>query len=162
TTANGDLDIKLYNSSGNQIDISQGTSDNERISLNGRPAGDYYLKVYGYNGATNDYSFVLNGPPTSGSGDFLESNDTQATAFHIPTIASDSDPGFTMSGMSINPTGDVDWYKFDLLDTGGSSHCVQIDFTSSNGDLDMKLFDAGGNQVDVSQGTSDTERISLS
>jgi hypothetical protein len=61
--AAGDLDMRLYNSSATEIDISQGTVDNELISLSGRPAGTYYLQVYGYEGAINaDYDLRITPP----------------------------------------------------------------------------------------------------
>lgn len=160
----GDLDISLHDSAGNFLTSATSTTDNERISLNGRAAGTYYLKVYGYGGATNNYSFVMTGPALpAGTGDFAESNNTAFTAFTIPTIASATDPGFQMSGMNIHNTTDVDWYKFTLLNTGTSSHYVRINFTHSSGDLDMALYSASDttNALRSSTSTSDQEQISL-
>jgi len=70
--AQGNLQLALYNSSGSLLAASQSTNDSETISLSGRAAGTYYVKVYGTNGALNpDYSLTINPPgesttPTSG------------------------------------------------------------------------------------------------
>ena len=56
----GDLDIQLYDDGGNVRASSTSTSDEEVISMSGRPRGWYYLRVYGYNGVTHpDYSLTI-------------------------------------------------------------------------------------------------------
>lgn len=49
----GDIDLQLLDSTGRVLATSEGVTNVERVSLAGRPAGTYYLKVYGYNGAAN-------------------------------------------------------------------------------------------------------------
>jgi hypothetical protein len=57
----GDVDLKLYNSSGSQVGSSTGTTNVENISLQNRSEGWYYAQVYGYNGATNPaYTLTIN------------------------------------------------------------------------------------------------------
>lgn len=57
----GDLDAELLDATGTRIAISQTTSDQERLSLNGLAAGTYYVRIYGYNGASNaDYGLAIN------------------------------------------------------------------------------------------------------
>jgi hypothetical protein len=63
----GDLDMTLLNSAGSTVGSATGSSDSETISLNGRPAGYYDLRVYGYSGATNsDYTLTID-PPANGT-----------------------------------------------------------------------------------------------
>ncbi|MFO0806899.1 MAG: pre-peptidase C-terminal domain-containing protein [Gemmataceae bacterium] len=156
-SGSGDLDIELFNSSGTSLGTSAGTGSTERISLSGRAAGTYVLKIYGFNGATGNYSFVVQGPSFSG-GDFLESNDTAGTAFATRNIVG----GFNMNGMSIHSSTDVDWYRMQLLDTGTSASVAQINFTHANGDLDMTVYRADGTTVvGSSTGTSNSESVSL-
>ncbi|MGD9636292.1 MAG: S8 family serine peptidase [Pirellulales bacterium] len=63
--AQGNLQLALYNSSGTLLATSQTTGNSETISLNGRVAGTYYVRVYGANGATNpNYSLTI-APPAS-------------------------------------------------------------------------------------------------
>ncbi|HAZ12401.1 MAG: hypothetical protein A2X86_15805 [Bdellovibrionales bacterium GWA2_49_15] len=54
----GDIDIQLYSSGGTLLYKSDSAKQTETITatLN---AGVYYLKVYGYQGATNDYSLNI-------------------------------------------------------------------------------------------------------
>ncbi len=52
----GDLDMAVYNASGERLDISQSTSNSESLEV-GSEGG--YVKVYGYQGATGDYTLSL-------------------------------------------------------------------------------------------------------
>jgi hypothetical protein len=58
-TGGGDLDMELLNSSGSVISSSRGTTSSEVINVSQLPAPGignyYYLKVYGYAGATSSY-----------------------------------------------------------------------------------------------------------
>ena len=53
----GDLDIALYKSNGTLIDSSTTTSGVETVESG---PGLRFLKVYGYNGATGDYTLRIN------------------------------------------------------------------------------------------------------
>lgn len=53
----GDIDAQLLDASGRRLAVAAGVDDTERLSLAGRPAGTYFLRVYGYRGAANpDYA----------------------------------------------------------------------------------------------------------
>jgi len=54
----GDLDMALYNSKGQKLKVSEGTTNSELISMS-LARGTYYLKVYGYSGATGKYVIEL-------------------------------------------------------------------------------------------------------
>jgi len=56
----GDLDMRLLSASGSALATSQGTSNSEFISMNGRPAGWYFVDVYGYSGAIGNYELTIN------------------------------------------------------------------------------------------------------
>jgi hypothetical protein len=63
----GDLDMRLYDSTGAALETSESESDVETISLSGRAAGVYYLEVYGWRGATNPaYKLTMAAPPSQG------------------------------------------------------------------------------------------------
>jgi hypothetical protein len=51
--------------------------------------------------------------------------------------------------------GDADYFR---VASGGT---VVISFTHAEGDLDMAAYDADGNRTDISQGTSDTETLTV-
>lgn len=62
----GDVDLELYDSRGNLVRVSDGVSDSETISMDRLARGTYFLKVFGYNGATNpDYTLTINPPGSS-------------------------------------------------------------------------------------------------
>lgn len=63
----GDLDMKLLNSSGATLATSEGILDYEQISMNGRAAGWYYVRVYGWNGATNPFYTLKIDPSANGA-----------------------------------------------------------------------------------------------
>ncbi|WP_035367395.1 pre-peptidase C-terminal domain-containing protein, partial [Dolichospermum circinale] len=156
----GDIDFELYNATGTQLDYSNGVSNSEEISLDGLVAGDYYLRVFGYNNATNpEYSLFVNAPWTAlnPSGDSAESNNTQAQATDLGTLTS----AFNRGNLSIHTTSDVDWFKFTLATAGNETNSVGIDFTHIQGDLDIGLYDSNGNFLNSSTGVDNQETISL-
>ena len=63
--AKGNLNLELFDSSGDVLSRSQGTGDGERVSLHGLSADTYYARVVGYGGANNpDYSLrIQSGAP---------------------------------------------------------------------------------------------------
>ncbi len=71
----GNLDLELYSSAGAKLAASTSLTNAESVSLAGRAAGTYYLRVYSPAGITNSsYSLSVNPglattPPTSGSFD---------------------------------------------------------------------------------------------
>jgi hypothetical protein len=59
----GDLDMELIDDNLQIVGSSTSASDNETISLDGRPEGWYYIRVYGYLGATHpSYDLIVNPP----------------------------------------------------------------------------------------------------
>ncbi len=52
----GDLDMALYKSNGSEIGSSTGSGNSEQIDM---PPGLRFLKVYGYGGATNEYTLII-------------------------------------------------------------------------------------------------------
>jgi hypothetical protein len=73
----GNLQLALYNASGTLLTTSATTGNSETISLSGRAAGTYNVRVYGNFGATNaNYSLTVTPPivtappPPTNSGGF--------------------------------------------------------------------------------------------
>lgn len=66
--SDSDLDLQLLNSSGQVLAGSYSSSNSEYISLNGRPAGTYYIRVYPYSGQNPQYILTIdpaaNGAPS--------------------------------------------------------------------------------------------------
>jgi len=87
----------------------------------------------------------LGGGGTQPCTDALEPNNTRGAA---RTAAGPLD------GLRIC-LGDEDWFK---LPAGGT---VRIEFTHAIGDLDLAAFDAAGTQVQVSNGTTNSEQVTV-
>lgn len=70
--AQGDLDLELYDASGTRLAVAGTTSSVERISLQGRAAGTYYVRAFGFGGAGNpNYSLSISAsrPSIAGGAD---------------------------------------------------------------------------------------------
>ena len=171
THAGGDLDAALYNAQGDRIAIAQTASDNEEIRLSDADAGVYALRIYGYQGADNRYSLEITvdgcgcnsndecpdpqicqqgecvDPPACLPDDF-EDNDARDQAHPIE------------AGLYDNLTacrGDDDWYVVDVC--AGGTLAADITFVHADGDLDARLFDADGAELDSSATSGDTESL---
>ena len=75
--AQGDLELALFNSAGTRVRLSDGATDAERVSVAGLPAGTYFVRVFGFLGATNpsyslqiDVGNEITTPPPGGDGQF--------------------------------------------------------------------------------------------
>lgn len=57
----GDIDAEIRNSAGRVVRSANGTDNSERLSLADLPAGNYFLRVFGYRGVANPaYSIRFN------------------------------------------------------------------------------------------------------
>jgi len=60
TNLPADYDVRLYNSNGTQLSVSQnGGTTSETITRNTNNAATYYVQVYGYNGASSTSCYTL-------------------------------------------------------------------------------------------------------
>lgn len=58
--ASGDLDLELYASDGTLTSSSAGTADTESVTgTAGRSDDSFYVRVFGYGGATNTYAVTV-------------------------------------------------------------------------------------------------------
>ena len=168
----GDLDVELYDSPTVELPIREaiggaGSANLERIDL-AELAVDttYYLRVFGYRGATNpEYQLLVNAPIAyAQEGDAWEAtggpsgNNSRVTATRLQTVE-----GLTAAtGLSIHSALDEDWFAFQLPRTATRGHYVAIDFDHSQGNLEIDLRDQNGNPVfGSSTGRSDHEQLSL-
>ena len=153
--AQGDLDLRLFNSSGYRLRSSATTGDGERISLSGLAAGTYYLDVYGYYGAKNPgYSLAVSRKAPLVD-DTLEQNDSFSAARDLGSLAAEK----TVTNLVMADSSD--WYKFTMAAPGTSTDFVQIGFHSAQGNLQLALYNAAGSYLAGSASTTDVERISL-
>lgn len=145
----GDLDMVLSGPSG-QVAKSDTTANTESVSGTNLPAGTYFARIFGYNGAKAKYT--LNVTVTGGTGpvpsndDSYEPNNAKAQA---AALAAGSFPGLKCN--------DDDWFKVTLAQAG--SLTVKIDFANATGDLDMIVENASGTEVGRSETTADSEQV---
>ena len=135
----GDLDLYLYDAAGNQLDYAKSVTDNERISLKGLAAGDYYVKVEGYDGNVNEYKLAYNLPAPVVLNDEYELGNTPFSAVPLWTIT-----GTKTVGAAIQTAEDVDYYSFVLTRKGTTADSVTLTFDTDFGDLDLYLYDISG------------------
>ena len=150
----GDYDLRLLNSGGTQLAISQaGGTTAEAISYNGAAAGTYYIHAFGYNGAfsaTQCYLLTASAAAV-GCTDAYESNNTSGTA---KTIAKNADIPALISSST-----DVDWFKFSNT---SSNPKIKISLTNLPADYDVTLYRGQTTQVGISQnGGTTAEQIIL-
>ena len=143
--AAGDLDMRLYSESGTQLAVAQSTTDNEQIVHAVTQNGTYYIRVYGYEGATNTYTLTTTAPicpPDDG----FEPNDSRGGAAALTN-------GESIDGIAC----DNDYFAIDAF--AGQTLTVDLSFSHAAGDLDMRLYSESGTQLAVAQSTTDNEQI---
>jgi cyclophilin family peptidyl-prolyl cis-trans isomerase len=154
--AYGDLDMALYSASDptTPIDVSGGTTNGEYVSLQGRAAGNYLVKVYGYDGATNrDYSLSIIGPETGGMdwADTQASNQTAVTATNLRQVKGVQ----TWRSFSLHSGTDEDWFRITTIAVAGPEHYIQLVSDSKDGDIDLEVYDSAGTQLRGSSRTAE-------
>ena len=134
-------------------DVATDNSDSEfMVSLT---AGQkYFLGVTNYRGKpAGSYYWLIDGPGGTAVGDdAFEENDT----FFEP-----ADVAAPVTIPNLVMVDGADWYRFDLTNPGNAASYARISFLHAQGDLDLFLYDAEGNLLDFSNGTTNSETISL-
>lgn len=144
----GDLDLELRSPSGEVVASSISVTDNERIERTVDENGTYYVVVYGYGDAENEYDISLSTSPTA-SGRF-EPNDDRASATPLGS-------GATEDGLTISTVFDEDYFAVET--EAGETVTVDTTFDHTDGDIDVALLNASGGQVAIAQSATDDEEI---
>ncbi len=171
THADGDLDLSIHDADGTRVDISQGVGDEEALRVSAEAAATAYVRVYGYQGAQNDYDLEIT---LDGCGcvddrdcpagqvcaegacvdrpvcedDALEENDDPAAARALA-------PG-AYAGLQVC-AGDLDWYGVEVC--AGGTVTVDVAFTHAAGDVDAVLFGGDGTPLVRAETADDGERL---
>lgn len=149
-----DYDLTIYNSGGTSIGTGTSGTANETVTLNNQPAGTYYIRVFGYNGANSATCYTITAAVTPVSTGCQSSYDvsTNGTSSGAATIPFNTD----IKGL-ISPSGDNDYYKF-VITTGGTA---TITLTTLPADYDLFLYSSNGTtQLASSEnGSSNSETI---
>ncbi len=155
----GNLDLPLYSSSNfnSPAAYSPVDGDIEKVSYTAPAAGTYYLRVVGTESWKYAVPYVLDVTrKTNGgcTGDPKEPNNSTGQATSLAAYMN----GSPLTNLSICP-GDVDYFSVPLA--VGDSLVASIEFTDANGDLDLRLQDASGDNLDQSAGSSNIETVIL-
>ena len=138
----GDLDIYLYDAQGNLVDYAKSVTDNETLSLHKLAAGDYYLKVVGYDGNTNDYTLNWNLPKVSTLTDATESGNDKAHSYHL---------GKLLESVSVNAAisdaNDEDYFMFILEKGMTSADSISITYDNAEADLEFYIYGSNGEDL---------------
>src|SRR4051812_47482355 len=96
---------------------------------------------------------MLSGVTAAVVADRFEPNDTFAIATNLGTVSSR-----TENGLNIHVTLNDDYFRF--VPSAGGQFTAGISFSTSQGDLDMALYNSTLSQLTVSEGSVDFETIS--
>ncbi len=144
--ANGDLELQLYNAGGTLLDSSSTISNSEVVSYNVTTSGYYYIRAYRFSGSDyNNYSLTLS---TSVTDDRYEENDVRAAATTLGAGTYDS-----------LVCADNDWFRIYV--NGGYTVTARITFIHASGNLDLKLYDSSGSELNASTSASNVEAVSF-
>jgi hypothetical protein len=151
THSEGDLDLEVQNNSGATIGSSAGTGNTETAGVN-VTAGRVVIKVMLYGGTNRAQKYTLKvtfagGTTTTAlSPDRFEPNDALTQVANIVMGVTDN----------LTMCGDLDVFAVDVT---AREVTAKVEFKNSEGDLDVRLYDAAGTVVGTSDGTGDVETI---
>ena len=156
----GNLNISLHDDQGQLLEestpfgLTNRNPDREEISLAGRPAGNYYLRVFGLSNAVNPLYSLTVVAPAAIAIDAREPNNSLQQATDLGSLSGTNrwDP------LTIHSASDADWFRFDLLRSGEAGNLVAIDFNNSLGNLNIALYDATGQMLEEATPYGSTSR----
>lgn len=163
----GDLDMQLLNSNLTVLSQSESTSNHETIELFGQTQGWYYVRVFGWNDATNPvYSLTIDPPsnsspfvsvtnPPAGDTSLIHGFDT----YQVEWSFSDPEDDDCWVSVYVNTTPQLDGNEF-LLPTSVATEADQSFYVVNTAYLDhftyyvyCEITDGGTKTGDWSEGT---------
>lgn len=164
TTPSSNLDTVLgvFSASGQRLsyndDISFPINTDSRVTINLTAGTKYYVGVTNYSSASRGaYTWTIDGPgtTTTPTDDAYENNDTLNTAYNLGTLTA------ARTINSLVMADSADWFRFTTSAVGTSSSNVSIGFFNSQGNLQLALYNSAGTLISSSQGTGNSESVSL-
>lgn len=158
----GDLDLELWyindGQTATKLDQANTLSPNEIINLNGRPGGNYLVKVYAYEQDTGGYELHLNIPDTNFRSDRFESNNTSDSSSKLSL----EKPRTSLANLTLHTSNDTDWYQFTTKNRAQNEDRIQIISDTSLSHINLELYDkTGEGLIASSSSTSDKKFIPL-
>jgi len=153
--AGGDIDLQVFDPNDARLGQSVSVTDNERVAVRAQMAGLYTIRVYGYGGASNNYTMNVDVlPSTACLEDNFEENDSLETAADLSSFQT------VFGDLALcQSSGEVeeDWYGVQLF--GGDFLDATISFVHADGDLDLEIFDGDGMSLDRSLSFTNSETV---
>jgi hypothetical protein len=114
-----DYDIRLYNSAGTQLGISENSgTTTETIIYNATAAATYYIQVYGYNGASSSTAYSLLAATRSTnwrvSDGEVQSEAFESTLSNMEVFPNPANDKFTI-GVEIAEAGELNLQVVDMM-----------------------------------------------
>ncbi|MBC8073319.1 MAG: hypothetical protein IAG13_33675, partial [Deltaproteobacteria bacterium] len=140
--ASSNLNLGLYDDGGDAIVFAEGPSSLEAVDACVH-AGTYYVRVYAFGSADNDYDFLLDTAPGACPGscedDDLEPDDSDSQASYADIYPQP----YEVEDRAIC-SDDDDWYEIEMYD--GETVAVDLSFVDDapDEDLDLHFHDADG------------------
>ena len=148
-----DYDLRILNSSGTQIAISQaGGTTSESISRT-YTAGTYYARVYGWNGAnsaTSCYTLRVQLGTASRGADFVTSDVQKVSVFPNPA----------RNIVNINLTGLTGRSEVSMFDVNGRAVMQRV-LSAVNSQLDISALPAGVYMIRIKNGGKEVNMTKL-
>ncbi len=152
--AQGDLDMRLYNSVQTPIDSSITSTDNERVATAVSQGDELFVQI-------SEFSGTRAVPYTLGS-TFIQPDAFDNGGASNDSIASARDLGIgdkSISNLNIHQPGDADYFRwtatFDGILTATAS------FLHFEGDIGLRILSSSGLELTSSQTMTDNEQASL-
>jgi len=150
--ASVDFDLVVYNSAGTQIGSGAGSTATETVVLNTQPAGTYYIKVFGYNGALSASCYTIKVTTVANitCSAAFEPNESLAAATSIALGSTNS--------AAISTTTDNDFFKITTTATSTISYNL---VGPAGVDFDLVVYNSAGTQIGSGAGSTATETVTL-
>ncbi|MCP4873156.1 MAG: hypothetical protein GY898_31060 [Proteobacteria bacterium] len=146
----GDLEVKMF-AGERQVDSATSSNDGEVVDTVYDGTDPLYVQVFGYSGATNEYTITVTFEGGESTGPACSTtDDTQETAVELGAG--------TYHGLAICGNDAVDWIRIPATTGSGT---VRIEFNHSSGDLDMTLYKSNGSVIGSSTGSGNSEELDL-
>jgi hypothetical protein len=144
TTLPGDYDLKVLNSAGTQLAISQAGSTTSETITRTYTAGTYYAQVYGYNGANSAstcYTLRVQLGTASRGGDLITGDVQKVSVFPNPAS----------NAVNINLTGFTGRSDVSLFDVNGRM-ILHREVNTVNSQLNISALPAGIYMMKIKNG----------
>jgi hypothetical protein len=149
----GDVDMRLYDSAGNLVAVSQGSGEDEFIHLVLERGGIYFVQIFGSNHG-NRYDFKYSTYFTGGGDDEYEENDVIKSPFDLRKFEGKWLSEIRGEGVA----ADDDFYLIQVP-KGRERVIVDLRCDVDRGDVDVRLMNSKGQVVASSSNIGDDDYI---